>query len=115
MFAISLTCSLLLTTAAAGAAPCATPYDSTRDYFAGYKAYTPTNATGFSIAYGRDYKTLRVVNSAGGFFVTTISVCGAPLPAASSLGLGPSDTLVSQLSAPLTTAGLTSVSAPRGR
>ena len=41
-----------------------------------------------------------MTKSSGGFFITTISVCGAPAPSAASLGLGPADTLVSQLTAP---------------
>lgn len=95
---------LFATVSAAGCS-----WDSSRDYFEGYAPIVPSFATGFRVDYGKYYKVLKTVNPSGGFFVTTLSVCGAPLPSVSSLGLSASDTLVSQLSAPLATAGIGSV------
>ena len=85
---------------------CACVYDANKNYYAGLTKYTPTYATSFSITYGRDYKLFNVT-VAGKNYITTLSVCGAPLPSSSSLSLGPSDVLRSQLSQPIS-AGLTS-------
>ena len=93
--------------AAASAAACSTPYNPSTQYDAP-RTYTPTHAKSFSIRYASSYKVFNTTVN-GVNYITTLSVCGAPLPTPSSLGLGASDVLLSQLSQPITAAGITSV------
>ena len=110
---------LLATSIGAAAAACATPFNPSKNYFAGRAPYAPAFASTFSVSYAPSYKVLNVTQPswdcpnapAPCFSITTISVCGAPLPTPASLGLGPNDVLSGQLSAPLSTVGLTSVRA----
>jgi len=81
-------------------------FDSSKDYYSGLKVYTPTHAESFRITYNKYFKLFNVTVS-GKNYITTLSVCGAPVPSVASLNLGTSDVLRSQLSQPIT-AGITS-------
>lgn len=97
-----LALALLSAFSPALAAPCATAFDSARDYYAG-ASFAPRYATTFSISYARNYKVITVKTAANVTTTMTVSVCGAPLPSRAALGLPASSTLV-QLSLPLTAA-----------
>lgn len=92
--------------ATASAAACSTPFNPSTQYYTP-RTYTPSNAKSFSIRYASSFKVFNTTVN-GVNYITTLSVCGAPLPTPSSLGLGASDVLLSQLSQPLTAAGITS-------
>jgi hypothetical protein len=94
--------SLLLAGASA-----ACVYDASSSPFAGLAPYIPTHATTFSIRYQPSYKVLNVTLG-GTNYITTVSLCGAPVPTQSSLSLGANDQLVSQLSQPITKVSVTS-------
>ena len=75
--------------------------------FAGLQPYIPSYARSFSISYAASYKVLNV-SFRGTNYITTVSLCGAPLPSAASLQLRSNDLLLSQLSQPLTKLAITS-------
>lgn len=98
--------TLVLAGIATASAACSTPFNPSTQYYTP-RTYTPSNAKSFSIRYASSFKVFNTTVN-GVNYITTLSVCGAPLPTPSSLGLGASDVLLSQLSQPLTAAGITS-------
>ena len=77
-------------------------FDPSVHYFHG--ALTPTYSKTWSIRYANSYKVLNVTTG-GKSYLTTVSVCGAPIP---TLTLGTNDVLVGQLVQPITKLGITS-------
>lgn len=75
--------------------------------FASSKPYVPSFARSFSIRYAANYKILNVTIDRTNY-ITTVSLCGTPLPSAASLLLSANDLLLSQLSQPLTKLAITS-------